>query len=393
MICPEFPPNAIGGGGEVFRALSRHLPAFNIQLDVIAANYRGGANDWSEAGVRYYEIPLLPTPAGAPFLRTALPPTFAGRRKLRRLIASGGYDIAHLHGVSFAVVDLSAHLLRTRNIPWVFTLHGAPRTPYRMGGIFRAGYETYLRRYGSLAMRSASIRTTVSRAATEFPSIARYMSDAKVIPHGIDVDSFAAVMPEDAIAGWPHQTARIVLSIGRIDYAKGYDIGVRALAAMRARDVAYVILGEDLGELRRMRELAEHLGVAERVFTPGYATIEQRRFALRRCTLVWAPSRYESFGLAVLEAMAAGVPVIASGAEGLRETFTGTLEQMLMAAAPDDVASLASKSDTLLIDERERRRIGEQLRARAADFDWNRIAGEYVACYVKVQESASCGTL
>jgi glycosyltransferase involved in cell wall biosynthesis len=379
LICPEFPPNSIGGGGEVFSALSRHLPALGIQLDVISGNYRGGARDWSEGGVRYSEIPLMPTPAATPYLRTVLPPTRAGRRRLRALIASGSYDLAHLHGISFPTVDIAAHLLHKHRIPWVFTLHGAPRMPYRLPAPIRAAYAAYLHYYGSLAISGAAVRTAVSRAAVHFPPIAPWMGDARIIPHGVELEQFAAGTAEREIAGWPMRARNVILSIGRIDYAKGFDVGIRALAALPT-DTAYVVLGDDLGELRRLRGLAERLGVSERFLTLGHATLEQRRFAMRRSALVWVPSRYESFGIVALEAMAAGLPVIASGVEGLRDIFTGENVELLL-ASPDDAAGLASKSEALLADDAERRRVGERLRARAEDFNWNAIAQQYVECY------------
>jgi glycosyltransferase involved in cell wall biosynthesis len=101
---------------------------------------------------------------------------------------------------------------------------------------------------------------------------------------------------------------------------------------------------------------------------------------MRRSALVWVPSRYESFGIVALEAMAAGLPVIASGVEGLRDIFTGENVELLL-ASPDDAAGLASKSEALLADDANRRRVGERLRARAEDFNWNAIAQQYVECY------------
>jgi glycosyltransferase involved in cell wall biosynthesis len=386
LICPEFPPNAIGGGGVVFSALSRHLPLAGVELDIICGNYRGGAQTWSDGRVTYTEIPLLPTPAVTPFMRTILPPTPSGWRTLRRLISVGSYDVAHLHGVSFALIDGAAHLLHRIGVPWVFTLHGAPRTPYRLGGALRALYASYLRGYGSFAMRYASIRTAVSAAATSFPPIAEYMNDARIVTNGIEVDAFASHMPEREIRTWPKDPGYVMLSVGRVEHTKGFDIGVRALARMRT-DAQYVVVGEDCGEVPRLRRLAKELGVSDRFFTVGAATSEQVRFALRRASIAWVPSRNESFGLFALEAMAAGLPVVSSGVEGLREIFTGSLDSLLM-NAPDDAADLASKSDALLADRSESLRIGETFRERARAFDWSFIAQRYADCYRAALQTA-----
>jgi phosphatidylinositol alpha-mannosyltransferase len=380
MICPEFPPHSIGGGGEVFRALSEAVSRCGVELDVIAGNLDGGDRQWESAGVRYAEIPLLATPAATPFLRTVMPPTRSGFRKLRALIAAGSYDVAHVHGVSFVMVDVAAHLLQRHGVPWVFTLHGQPRTPYRVGFPLSAAYAAYLRAYGRFVVRRAAVRTTVSAATSRFPSIARDMSDARVIPNGVDAEAFSSDLPERAIPGWPAETRNVVLSVGRLTYGKGFDIGLRALASMRTTDAVYVLLGDDAGELRRLREIAGDLALSNRFLTLGQVTREQVRFALRRASVVWVPSRWEAFGLVPLEAMAAGVPVIASGSEGLRETFADGLEELVM-ASPDDAVDLAAKTDRILGDGAERRRISGIVRERAKAFDWSVIAGRYVECY------------
>jgi glycosyltransferase involved in cell wall biosynthesis len=377
MICPEFPPNAIGGGGEVFQSLAERLPRFGLQLDVIAGNYRGGGDAARRHdGTRYEEIPLLPTPPAMPYLRTVMPPTASGLRRLHALITPGAYDVAHVHGVSFILIDVAAHLLARAGIPWVFTMHGQPRTPFRHGPILRSAYSAYLRGYGSFVMRRAAVRTAVSAATKTFGPIAGYMCDAHVIPNGVDVEDFSAAMPEEALRGWPQEP--VILSIGRLSYAKGFDIGVRALAMMKQR-AAYVVLGDDAGELRRCRDLARTLGVADRFFALGPATREQIRFALRRSAAVWVPSRWEAFGVVPLEAMASGVPVIASGAEGLAETFAGIDELLL--PSPEDAAALAAKTEMLLADRFERERISMRVRTHVRRFDWNGICEQYVRWY------------
>ncbi len=385
MVCPEFPPNSIGGGGEVFRALALSLPECGVELDVVCANYCGGCAERSEGGVRVREIPLIRTPAGMPYLRTTLPPTPAGAARLRAAIENGGYEVAHLHGISFATVDLAARILHRLRVPWVFTLHGSPRTPYALGPAVRAGYAAYMLAYGRFAMRAASLRTAVSDAARRFAPIARYMADSRVVANGINVDEYAHDRPERELLGWPHHLARVMLSIGRIEPEKGFDTAVRALAAMSDRGTAYVILGEDWGMLARLRRLAQGLGVAGRVFALGYADVEQKRFALRRSDLVWIPSRNEAFGLVALEAMASGVPVVASASGGLGEILRDGLEDLLV--DPGDADALARTSEALLNEPERLHPLKTRLREHASRYDWGGIARTYAQCYRLVVSS------
>jgi glycosyltransferase involved in cell wall biosynthesis len=378
MVCPEFPPDSIGGGGEVFLALSRSLPQTGVQLDVLCANYRGGASDRREGDVRVREIPLVPTPSRMPYLRTTLPPTPAGIARLRATFRLASYDVAHLHGISFAMIDIVARMLHRRRIPWVFTLHGAPRTPYAYAPLGVA-YTLYLHAYGGFVVRRAALRTAVSDAARQYAPIARYMADARIVPNGIDAGAYAPHRSEREIPGWPRAAGKVVLSIGRIERAKGYDTAVRALAQMRDRSSVYVILGEDCGALAELGRLAERLGVGERILALGHAGLEEKRFALRRSALVWIPSRNESFGLVALEAMAAGTPVLATAVEGLREILHGNLQELLV--DPEDATSLAKKSDAMLQDASCAQRLWPRFEERVGSFRWGDVARRYAECY------------
>jgi glycosyltransferase involved in cell wall biosynthesis len=310
-------------------------------------------------------------------LRTTLPPTRAGLRAIDEVLRKS-YDVAHLHGVSFALIDILAHRLRRAGIPWVFTLHGAPRTPERLGFPMNRLYEAYLRGYGGVAMRDAAVRTAVSRAACDYPLVAPQFGDARIIHNGIFREEYAGDAREASISAWPSEFKSIVISIGRVERTKAFDVGVRALAKL-PKEIAYVVLGQDCGEAKPLRELAQQLGVAARFFTLGHVDLPQKRFALRRAAACLIPSLNESFGLVALEAMASGVPVVTSGAEGLREIFTGELASCIVPGRkPDAYAALTAQ---LMSDPAKRAAIVEAGRSRVLDFDWCRLAQAYASAY------------
>ncbi len=379
LVCPEFPPHTIGGGGEVFGALLRYVTREGVHMDVLCGNYEGGSGAATRMGATIVqEVPLVSTPERTPYLRTTLPPTVTGFRRMRRTLDEGSYDVAHLHGVSFAFVDVPARMLARRRIPWVFTLHGAPRTPYRLPLSLRAAYTAYFHAYGSFVIRRAALRTSVSASARDYPAVAPLMRGALVIPNGIEADEYAAARPERAIAGWPRE-GRVLLSIGRLEPAKGFDTALRALATMREDGLAYVVLGQDCGMGPVLRRLAEELRVSDRFFMLGHADMEQKRFAFRRSEMLLLPSWNESFGLVALEAMAARLPVVASAVEGLCDLFAGELEDVLV--PPKDPRALALRVRTLLADDGRAEALRERLTKRAGAFSWDGVAKQYVECY------------
>lgn len=376
LVCPEFPPYSIGGGGEVFSALARELPKHDIELTVLAGNYRGYTDTQIHNGVTVHGIPLVKTPAATPFLRTTLPPTPAGIKTVREVLGRQSFDVAHLHGVSFTFIDAVAHRLKRLGIPWLFTLHGAPRTPARLPFPFGALYRTYFQFYGRTVIRDAAARTAVSAAAARFPLVAGDMQPFEVVPNGIDLSSLHG--DEEAPAGWP-DSAAVLLSIGRLEPAKGFDRVIRALPDISGGH--YVILGGDGGSQRELRVLAEQLRVADRVHFLGHAGPGVKRYALRRAKLCMIPSRNESFGIVALEAMAAGVPIVTSGAEGLDELFGGDLRRSVAGADPRDISE---RSRVLLDDAEERDMLIAAGLQRVQEYLWSTIAQSYADVYRRI---------
>jgi glycosyltransferase involved in cell wall biosynthesis len=117
--------------------------------------------------------------------------------------------------------------------------------------------------------------------------------------------------PADAVP----REARILLSVSRLIHQKGIDVAVRALPALPG-DTALVVLGEG-PERARLEELALTLGVDHRVFLLG--RVPDVAAWLKRATLLVHPARWEGFGLGVLEAMLARLPVVASDVSSLPE--------------------------------------------------------------------------
>jgi glycosyltransferase involved in cell wall biosynthesis len=156
-----------------------------------------------------------------------------------------------------------------------------------------------------------------------------------VVPPGIDVRrtrELAAAHPPDWLPEGP-----FIASVGRLAHAKGFDLLIRAHAALRAagHEHRLVLMGQG-EEQEALEALIERLGVRDTVLLPGF---EKNPFpVLKRATALCVPSRFEGWGLAAAEGVTLGVPIIASDLPGIRSILAdGRLGELV---EPDSLEPL-----------------------------------------------------
>ena len=211
-----------------------------------------------------------------------------------------------------------------------------------------------------------------------------------VIPLGVDLSHFqprdhAAAREQLGVAAGE----RLLLAVGRIEPLKGFDILIRALAEMTERDgVRLMIVGGDeraAAEFARLREIAQEVGVSDRVELPGSIPHEQLSLYYNAAELVVIPSFYESFGLVALEAMASGVPVVASRVGGLTSTVAdGRAGYLIAWRCPEP---FAEKIDLLLSNEALRSTMGAAASRSVERYAWPKIAAELLELYGEVLDA------
>lgn len=167
--------------------------------------------------------------------------------------------------------------------------------------------------------------------------------------------------------------------VGRICRQKGIDLFVEAAERLCAGhpQAAFVVAGdaEDAGLRRDLGQRIDAAGLGERIVFAGHR--EDMADVLAALDLLAAPSRWEGFGLMLAEAMAAGVPVVASDVGGIPSVVGGA--GRLVPA--EDPAALAAALGALLRDPAEREALRRAGLARAERFDWERSAAEVEAVY------------
>jgi len=198
----------------------------------------------------------------------------------------------------------------------------------------------------------------------------------EVIPSGVDVARYAS-------AGGAGRESGKILLVGRLIPLKGQAVFLRALARVRERHrgpLSAEIVGAG-PDLEHLRSEAARLGLSEVVSIPGFVPDEALTARYARASLFVMPSLNDAGPLAVLEAMAAGLPVVASAVGGITEMVGragGILvprgEEQALAGAIIDVLSNPVRAAAMAQSSRE----------AALAFDWDTIARRYVGMYREV---------
>jgi glycosyltransferase involved in cell wall biosynthesis len=178
-----------------------------------------------------------------------------------------------------------------------------------------------------------------------------------------------------------------MVTVAHLVARKRHETVLRALARLEpARRPEYLIIGD--GPCRSgLERLAAELGVADRVRFLGQLPNPEAVARAARCDLFVMPGVEEPFGVAFVEAMAAGLPAIGSRGEGGPEDIAAAGPGMVL-VAPDDPAALAAEIQRLTADSAELRRLGAAARETvAANFTWERCGAETVAAYQAALEA------
>jgi glycosyltransferase involved in cell wall biosynthesis len=317
-----------------------------------------------------------------------LPHIGALSRALADRFAAQPPDVVHAHFWMSGLAGLAA----ARRVPAgadspvppvVLTFHALGVTKRRFQGRQDTSPPVRIRMERALARDVAAVIATSTEEAQELLRLGTARHKITVLPCGVDVERFT---PDGPAA--ERGPLRRVLSVGRLVPRKGFDTVIRALAAVP--DTELVIAGGpaagDLDadpEAVRLRRLAERLGVADRVRLLGAVPRPDMPALMRSADLVVCAPWYEPFGIVPLEAMASGVPVVATAVGGFLDTVVdGATGTLVPPQRPDRLASAIRK---LLSEPFWREAYGTAGVDRARSrYSWDRIAAGTVGVYESV---------
>jgi L-malate glycosyltransferase len=198
------------------------------------------------------------------------------------------------------------------------------------------------------------------------------------IPNGIPVVRYAAAPEEGVMPGFDKREGEVVIgTVAGLRAVKNLPRLVRAFAGMRSKNARLVIVGEGPESERIMAE-ARVRGVADRVLLPGFLADPARYVG--RFTIFALSSDSEQFPISLVEAMAAGLPIVATDVGDIGAMVSADNRPLIVDPRDEDAFSLAL--DSLAERPDLRRAIGRANRARAeADYDEGRMIGRYARLY------------
>ncbi len=305
----------------------------------------------------------VPLPLSGSWARVSL--SFHRNRQIKRLLDEEEFDVVHMHEPLFPVPPVAA--LRFSKALNVGTFHAYARRSrgYR-------GFRPLLKRwYGNLHGKIA-----VSKPAAEL--VGRYYpGDFKIIPNGIDLAHFSADAPpfERFMDGKLN-----ILFVGRMEKRKGLRFLLAAFARLKWEypQLRLIVVGPGRLDAASERILGERY--VEDVEVIGGVPYDDLPRYYRTADIFCSPATGgESFGIVLLEAMAAGAPVLASNIPG----YAGVVDdgETGLLFEPNDEVSLANAIVRLMQQPELRARMAAKGRVHVQRFSWDRVASEVLSYY------------
>lgn len=357
IVCP-YSVSVPGGVQEQVLGLARALRVKGHNARVLAPSDGPPPDGWV--------TPLgnsIPTAANGSIAPIAPDPS--AQLRLMRAVRDEGFDVLHLHEPIVPGVTQTACFLKPA--PLVGTFHAAGNTAsYRMlnpGLRWLAGH--------------LDVRAAVSDEA-EALAVEQLGGTYERLFNGIEVERFSDAEPWPRPDGDREGGRPVIFFLGRHEPRKGLDVLLAAMAALPSDLTLWV--GSDGTDTERLR--VRYAG-DPRIVWLGRLSDEEKRRRLRAADVFCAPSlRGESFGVVLLEAMAAGTAIVASDLTGYRLVARPDRDGLLV--APGDAEALASALMRVVRDAGLREQLVASGSRRAASFSMSSLADHYLELYRRI---------
>jgi mannosylfructose-phosphate synthase len=301
------------------------------------------------------------------------------------------YDLFHSHYWDAGYSGMN--LAKRFGLPFIYTAHslGAWKKeqmggdPEKMEKLFKFTERTH---WENIIFRRATAQTVTTLDGKEtYKRLYDFESDDLVIiPPGVDVRRFRPV-PTEFSSGL-ETPDNYIFALSRIDSNKGIDFLIKAFAHVKEKSNAVLVIGggsknpkdHEVEVKNGLLGLVTSLDLADRVTFTGYVRDEDLDTYYRDARVFVLPSKYEPFGMTVLEAMACGTPVVATGYGGLRHVLTNRRDSLLV--DPSNSDELACAIIEVLTDEMLAAKLTEVgLKLIEQKFSWQSIAKQHISFY------------
>ena len=389
--CPlAAPGQGKSGGMNVYvRELARSLGSLGVNVDIFTREHAGTARPIEDISpnVRVVHLPGGPPEASMDSYYSHLPEFQTAVKDFQR--ENGlDYQVAHSHYwlSGLAGQDLATDL----QIPHVMTFHTLALIKMQS----RAGELEPQERSQSERDLIASSQLIIAFSPHERDAMIRlYAADSHRIslaPCGVDLSLFRPLDQQQVRARLGLNGEKVFLYVGRLEPLKGMDLLLHTAAQMETcDDVRVMVVGGDANggqEVERLKKLAKELNVEDVFDFVGRVDQQDLPLYYNAADVCVVPSYYESFGLAALEAMACGTPVVAARVGGLSTIVqhgrTGFLKSWRCPEA------FANSLEMIISSDRLKHNMGLAARKRAEGMGWNQVAADIRTLYESLTEEA-----
>ena len=371
ILNSEYPP--IGGGaGNASAHIAAQLEQMGHTISVVTSRF-GALPHREETGrVTIYRVPGLrrrqdrSTP-----LEQAVFILSASLSTLRLIPRFKPHATLAFFGVpSGPVAWLNKKFYR---VPYIISLRGGDVPGFRPYDFRR--YHKMIAPLLRIIWTNAAAVVANSRGLRQLATAFDSRFEIPVIPNGIDLESYKATGH-----AW---TFPRLLSVGRVVHQKGLDIAMRALGGLKDLSWEWHIAG-DGPQMPGLQSLAKELGINDRVHFLGWQSREQLMRSYGQANLFLFPSRHEGMPNALLEAMASGLPVVASCISGNEELVLDGETGYLVPS--EDVQALQAALKKVLRDPALREKMGRASRQYVeVNYSWESTAQQYMRLLEKVK--------
>ncbi|MGN6610012.1 MAG: glycosyltransferase [Jatrophihabitans sp.] len=285
--------------------------------------------------------------------------------------------VLHAHFWMSGLASLAA--ARELGVPMVQTFHALGAVKRRHQGAADTSPASRIGGERDLARHATRVLASCTDERAEVMRLGARPARIDVVPSGVDLDLFT---PDGDVA--PRGGRHRLLCVGRLVPRKGVDDAIRLVAKLPQAEL--VIAGGPSAdrldadeEVRRLRVLADQVGAGDRVQLVGSVGRDRLPALIRSADAVLCLPWYEPFGIVPLEAMACGVPVVASAVGGLLDTVVHGVTGVHV--RPRDPAAAVNAVRALLADSAMRDRLGRAGRERARRYTWAEVAAAVESSY------------
>jgi len=301
------------------------------------------------------------------------------------------YDIVHIHGLYRFPQTVAGYLARLYEIPYIIGPHGslAPFLYNQKRHFLTKRIHEMLVEFPNIN-KASGIHCT-NKQEKESMRHLNLKTRGIVIPNGIDISVFNALPSKGTFREkYNLGKKKLILHFGRIHFVKGLDILIKAFATLvkKSDNLHLILAGPDNdGYGERLRSLILQEGVENNVTLTGMLKGMEKLAALNDADIFVLPSYSESFGVAIIEAMACNLPVVISNRVNIWREIQDAGAGLVTSCDADEVAK-ALKS--LLDDVSIRFRMGVRGRAAAREqYAWPRIVEQLTQVYSELIETNS----